>query len=77
MNSHLALLGGYGLKGGNLLSYSSGLTFRASEFLFSVFRDRYSHGKRLIALLADEIVYRHATSPFPGDICTQSNMNLR
>jgi hypothetical protein len=76
MNSLLALFGGYGLKGGYLLFYSSGLTFRASEFFLSVFRNRYGHGKRLIALLTDEIVYRHTSSPLSCVVCGRSDVNL-
>lgn len=75
MNSFLALFGGYGLKGGNLLLHSGGLTIWAPEFFLSVFRNRYHYGKGLIALLTDEVVYRHAKSPLPCKIYTRSNNN--
>lgn len=73
MNSFLALFGGYGLKGGNLLLHSRAFAIWAPEFFLPVFRNRYHYGKRLIALLTDEVVYRHAKSPLPCKISTRSN----
>ena len=56
----LALFGGYGLKGGNLLFHPRGLTFGAPEFLLVIFGNRQSEGKGLITLLAHEVIYGHA-----------------
>ena len=75
MNSFLALFRGYGLKGGNLLLHSGALTIWTPEFFLPVFRNRYRYGKRPIALLTDELVYRHAKSPLPCKVSTRSNTN--
>lgn len=56
----LALFGGYGLKGGNLLFYPRALTFGAPEFLLVIFGNRQSEGKGLITLLTHEVIYGHA-----------------
>jgi len=40
MHVFSALLGGYGLKGGNLLFHPRALTFGAPEFLLAVFGNR-------------------------------------
>jgi hypothetical protein len=60
MNSFLALFRCYGLKGGNLLLHSGALTIWTPEYLLPVFRNRYRYGKRPVALLTDELVYRHS-----------------
>jgi hypothetical protein len=54
-----ALLGGYGLKGGNLLFHPRALTLGAPEFLLAVFGNRNCHGERLIALFTHELIYGH------------------
>jgi len=45
MNPVLALFGGYGLKGGNLLLHITALAFWALEFFLLIFRHCYSEGK--------------------------------
>ena len=64
----LALFGGYGLKGRNLLLDPRALAFRAPEFLLAVFRNRNCHGKRLIALFTHEVVYGHAKPLLTNEI---------
>jgi hypothetical protein len=55
----LALFGGYGLKGGNLLSYLGAVAVRALEFLLLIFGKCERERKGLFALLAHKIIYRH------------------
>jgi hypothetical protein len=59
MHVFSALLGGYGLKGGNLLFYPRTLTLGAPEFLLAVFGNRNCYGERLVALLTHEFIYGH------------------
>ena len=68
MHMLLALLGGYGLKGGNLLFHPRALAFRAPEFLLAVFGNRQSQGKGLITLLTHEVVYGHAKPLLTSEI---------
>lgn len=75
MNAFLALFGGYGLKGGNLLLHSCAFAIWTPEFFLPVFRNWYHYGKRLIAFLTDEVVCRHAKSPLPCKAFTRSNAN--
>lgn len=63
-NAVLTLLGGYGLKGGNLLLHLIALATWALEFLLFIFRDFYIQGKGLIAFFTHELVYGHALSSF-------------
>jgi len=55
----LALLGSYGLKGGNALpDFSAFALWTLKPFLF-VLRHFHDQGKFLIAFFADEFVRRH------------------
>ena len=67
MHVLLALLGGYGLKGSNLLFYPRALTFGAPDFLLSEFGNRNCHGERLIALFTHELIYRHGKPLLTND----------
>jgi hypothetical protein len=73
MNSFLAFFRGYGLERGNLLLHSGALTTWTPEFFRPVFVNRYRDGKRPIALLTDEFVYRHALPPLPCKVFVWGN----
>jgi len=62
----LALFGGDGLKGGNLLSHLGAFTLRALELSLFILGKRHGEGKGLLALLTDKLIYRHAQSPLWG-----------
>jgi hypothetical protein len=64
----LALFGGLGLKGCNLLFYFRAFAFRAAELLFLIFRESQGQVERLIAFFANEIIYWHGTPPIDPEI---------
>jgi hypothetical protein len=63
INPVLALFGGYGLKGGNLLLHITALALWALEFSLLIFRHCYSEGKRFIVFFTDELIHGHGKPP--------------
>lgn len=68
MSAVLALFGGDGLKGGNLLPYLGAFALGARELSLFILGKRKGEGKGLFALLTDKLIYRHAQSPLCGII---------
>ena len=68
MSADLALFGGDGLKGGNLLPYLGAFALWALEFSLFILGKREGERKGLLALLTDKLIYRHVQSPLYGII---------
>ena len=68
MSAVLALFRGDGLKGGNLLPYLGAFAFWAIELSLFILGKFKGERKRLLALLTDKLIYRHAQSPLYGII---------
>jgi hypothetical protein len=76
MNPVLALFGGYGLKGGNLLLHITALAFWAPEFFLFIFRYFYIEGKRFIAFFTDELIHGHGKPPSRYEVLKGTDTNL-